>query len=190
MNASIIHRLNRSDPDALKELYDEFAPTIYRYVFSILHSDSDVQEVLQTVFIKIWDIRESLRDDTNIQSFFITISKNSSYNFLKKKYRERLFFSQLSESISQKAPELLESAIIEREINTKLSKLIDLLPAQRKKIFLLSRFDMLTYKEIAAQLKISENTVDTQMRKALKFLKIHMSDDISLILILFLFKFF
>ncbi len=192
MDKRTIHNLSKGDRQAMKDLFDYYAPVLYRYVFSILKSDVDAQEITQLVFIKLWDIRSSLRDNTNFTSFVLTIARNTSYNYLKKKYREKMIFSQINSSLPEIDTDNIqtEDMVLEKELKIKLEDLIDKLPLQRKKIFKLSRYDGKTYHEIAGILGISENTVDTQIRKALRYLKENLADEISLVFALFLINIF
>jgi RNA polymerase sigma-70 factor (family 1) len=176
----IIQSLSKGNSSALRQLYDKYAPSVYRFAFSILRNSHDSEEITQMVFIKIWDIRNTLRDDTNLTSFLLTITKNSSYNFLKHKYKEKLMFEKLELSLKDKTPELIDHSLIEKDLNDILSRLIEQLPPRRREVFVLSRFSGLSYKEIAAKLEISENTVDTQMRKALQFIKENLTNEISI----------
>ncbi|MFA5848395.1 MAG: RNA polymerase sigma-70 factor [Bacteroidales bacterium] len=176
----IVHNLSMGSSSALRQLYDKYAPTVYRFVFSVLRNPHDSEEITQMVFIKIWDIRSTLRDDTNLISFLLTIAKNSSYNFLKHKYKEKLMFEKMELSLKDKASGLVDNTLIEKDLNDMLSTLIDKLPPRRREVFVLNRFKGLSYKEIADKLEISENTVDTQMRKALQFIKDNLANEISL----------
>ena len=176
----IVHNLSMGSSSALRQLYDKYAPTVYRFVFSVLRNSHDSEEITQMVFIKIWDIRSTLRDDTNLISFLLTIAKNSSYNFLKHKYKEKLMFEKMELSLKDKDSGLVDNSLIEKDLNDMLSGLIDKLPPKRREVFVLNRFKGLSYKEIAVKLEISENTVDTQMRKALQFIKENLANEISI----------
>lgn len=176
----IVQSLSDGSSSALRQLYDKYAPSVYRFVFSILRNTHDSEEITQMVFIKIWDIRTTLRDDTNLNAFLFTIAKNSSYNFLKHKYKEKLMFEKLELSLKDNASGLVDDSLIEKDFNDILNGLIEQLPPRRREVFVLSRFSGLSYKEIASKLEISENTVDTQMRKALQFIKENLTNEISI----------
>lgn len=176
----IVHNLSMGNSSALRQLYDKYAPTVYRFVFSVLKNSHDSEEITQMVFIKIWDIRTTLRNDTNLTSFLLTIARNSSYNFLKHKYKEKLMFEKMELSLKDKASGLVDNSLIEKDLNDLLNGLIEKLPQKRREVFVLNRFKGLSYKEIAIKLEISENTVDTQMRKALQFIKENLANEISI----------
>jgi len=103
-----------------------------------------------------------------------------------------MIFSQINSSLPEIDTDNIqtEDMVLEKELKIKLEDLIDKLPLQRKKIFKLSRYDGKTYHEIAGILGISENTVDTQIRKALRYLKENLADEISLVFALFLINIF
>lgn len=178
----VVKNISLNNPTALKQLWDALAPDVYKLVYSILKSDDDAKEVTQMVFIKIWEVRNSLKTDSEIKPFLFTIARNSSYDVLRKKYREKIMLGNLQNGFDElyATPEDDEATAILRD---RLSELIEQMPQQRRSIFLMSRFQGLTYKQIAQKYNISENTVDTQMRRALKFLREHLSEEIAMLII-------
>lgn len=185
----LIQQLKNNDTKAFHELYISFAPILYRYLYSLLHSKEDTEDILHNVFCKLWEMRQQLRENANLEAFLITVSKNSAYNLFKSKY----YNSMLNESILDKdiaeiangSKENIngENDVIEHDLDNYLGKVIEALPPRRREIFIMSRFKGLSYKEIAEQLQISENTVDTQMRKAVAFIKEHISNELVLIIL-------
>lgn len=185
-------RLRNGDAKAFHELYLYFAPILYRYVYSLLHSKEDTEDILHNVFCKIWEMRNTLKDNTNFEAFLVTVSKNSAYNLFKSKYYSMV----LKESMINKDITDIgshpnncingENDIIEQDLTSYLGKVISNLPPRRKEIFILNRFKGLTYKEISEKLQISENTVDTQMRKALAYIKENLGNELIVILMTFI----
>lgn len=185
-------RLRNGDAKAFHELYLYFAPILYRYVYSLLHSKEDTEDILHNVFCKIWEMRNTLKDNTNFEAFLVTVSKNSAYNLFKSKYYSSILKESKLEkditSIANNNGNIVngESNIIGNDLSNYLGKIIDALPPRRKEIFILNRFKGLTYKEIAENLQISENTVDTQMRKALAYIKENLGNELIVILLTFI----
>lgn len=185
----LIQRLKSNDAEAFHELYNSFAPVLYRYLYSLLHSKEDTEDILHNVFCKLWEMRGQLRENANLEAFLITVSKNSAYNLFKSKY----YNSILNESLLDKNIADIancskdningENDVIGHDLDNYLGKIIENLPPRRKEIFILNRFKGLSYKEIAEHLKISENTVDTQMRKAVAFIKEHLSNELVIIIL-------
>lgn len=137
-------------------------------------------------------MRNTLKDNTNFEAFLVTVSKNSAYNLFKSKYYSSILKESKLEkditSIANNNGNIVngESNIIGNDLSNYLGKIIDALPPRRKEIFILNRFKGLTYKEIAENLQISENTVDTQMRKALAYIKENLGNELIVILMTFI----
>lgn len=181
MIKEVVKNISLNNPTALKQLWDALAPDVYRLVFSILKSDDDAKEVTQMVFIKIWEVRNSLKTDSEIKPFLFTIARNSSYDVLRKKYKEKMMLGNLQNGFDELV--VTDDDEVTDILRNRLGELIEQMPQQRRSIFLMSRFHGLTYKQIAQKYNISENTVDTQMRRALNFLRKHLSDEIAMLII-------
>ena len=181
-------RLRHGDAKAFHELYLYFAPILYRYVYSLLHSKEDTEDILHNVFCKIWEMRNTLKDNTNFEAFLVTVSKNSAYNLFKSKYYSMVLKESMMNNDIGNSNNCIngENDIIEQDLTSYLGKVISNLPPRRKEIFILNRFKGLTYKEIANMLQISENTVDTQMRKALAYIKENLGNELIVILMTFI----
>lgn len=181
-------RLRNGDAKAFHELYLYFAPILYRYVYSLLHSKEDTEDILHNVFCKIWEMRNTLKDNTNFEAFLVTVSKNSAYNLFKSKYYSMVLKESMMNNDIGNSNNCIngENDSIEQDLTSYLGKVISNLPPRRKEIFILNRFKGLTYKEIANMLQISENTVDTQMRKALAYIKENLGNELIVILMTFI----
>ena len=116
----------------------------------------------------------------------MTITRNTVYNFFKQRYNQRTLSENLAKQAGKVEPPS-DELLIKSELFGLLQQLVDSLPTKRREIFILNRFKGYTYREIAEMLNISENTVDTQMRKALETLKDGLSNEIitSFIFVLF-----
>lgn len=183
---SLVKSLVQGDGLALQKLYKIYSPKLYRFIYGIIKNHDDTEDILQTVFIKLWDSRERLRTDTCFEAFLMTVARNTVYNFFKQRFNQRC----LSEKIASQGDKIVppsDELLIESELFGLLQRLVDGLPEKRKEIFILNRFKGYTYREIAEMQGISENTVDTQMRKALEYIRSGLSKDI---LSSFIFLFF
>lgn len=182
----LVEKLLQGDPLALKKLYKIHSPKLYRFIYGAIKDHDDTEDILQTVFIKLWDSHERLRTDTCFEAFLMTIARNTLYNHFKQRYNQRLLSEEYQKQAGVEALPS-DSVLIETELFGLLQELVESLPAKRREIFVLNRFKGYTYREIAELLNISENTVDTQMRKALESIKKGLSKEIlsSFIFILF-----
>jgi RNA polymerase sigma-70 factor, ECF subfamily len=136
---------------------------------------SDAEEIVQDVFVKIWEKRDQIIIKGSISAYINTSVKNSCLNYLKHasivKTYERAELTRLSID-----PSDIEEEICDVELESTILAAIDELPPQRKKVFLLSRVDGLKYHEIAEKLGLSIKTIEAQMGKALKQLRVRLKE--------------
>lgn len=182
----LVTDLSNGDALALQKLYKMHSSKLYRFIYSATKDHDDTEDILQTVFIKLWDSHDKLRTDTCFPAFLMTITRNTLYNFFKQRYNQRNLIENFAKQEGRVGPSSDES-LIESELFELLHTLVEALPPKRKEIFILNRFKGHTYREIAEMLEISENTVDTQMRKALDFVKVGLSKEVltSIVFVLF-----
>jgi len=156
----------RMDKDSFEKLFREYFPPLISFARKILVDEDDAREVVQNVFVSLWEKRKEIDLSTSLKSYLFTSVHNRSLNVI----RDRKKFS--SEELPDKAGDWDVSAQIESmELEEKINGALQALPEKCRKIFELNRFDGLKYSEIAAQLKISIKTVENQMSKALKILR-------------------
>ena len=174
-HVEIVQQLKADKRKAFNMVYYEYYEMLL-YVGSQYVADmEDVKEAVQDAFVKLWENRKGLKEDSNIRNFLYTIVKNNCLNILKKnevilKSQERLEWKEMQ--YRYEAFEPLEFNNMEfEELKDIIEKAIDRLPEHCKRVFKLSRFEQLKYKEIAEELGISEKTVEGHMTKAIKLLK-------------------
>jgi len=157
---------NRIDHQVLEELFKTYFTPLMAFSRKILGDEDDAREVVQQVFIRLWEKRGDIDLSTSLKSYLFTAVNNRSLNVI----RDRKKFS--SEEVPEgpgdwDVSEELESVELEEKIRGAISSL----PERCRLIFELSRFEGLKYAEIALKLDISVKTVENQMTKALKILR-------------------
>lgn len=152
-----------------EKLFHQYRPGLLSFAHSIINSRTDSDEIVNDVFLAIWDKRNELELGLGIKSYLFTAVKNRCLNHLKK---NKLPFAEMSDEmpVAANSPGVLEQ-IMAREAEKRIQFLIDQLPKKCKQVFLLSRMQELSYKEIAEIMDISPKTVENQIGLALKFLK-------------------
>ncbi len=166
----LVRRLRKGNVSAFNLIFEFYHQKVYNFCRQLLRKQEDAEEVTQEVFIALWQNREKMTIDTKLTTYIYSIARNQIYNI----YRKSLYIQTYIEYLNanEKKPKLFtEDDVLYNELNRFLNETIENLPPKRKEVFKLSRFDGLTYKEIAERMKISENTVDVQIRKALGFLR-------------------
>jgi len=167
----LLIRLKKGDILAYDQIYHRYSHKLYSFVFRILKDEADSEDIVQEVFIKIWELREKLDDHKLLNSLIFTIAYNNSISLIRKKissskYREHL----RNESVIPFADNSF-SEIEFNELNRQVKKLIESLPEKQKRVYLSHREQGLTYPEIAEEMGISRNMVENHMVKSLKYLR-------------------
>lgn len=159
--------------------YKSLAQTAFRIV-----NDKDVAEdLVQDIFCKLWEKRSELQINTSVKSYLYQSTINHSLNYLKKLKRAEIrdvhFYS--STSAEENTSDRLFAV---KEMSERVQIAVNLLPGACRNVFILSRFEHLSYKQIAATLNISVKTVENQMIKALKHLRKHLGCVIEFLIFL------
>jgi len=161
--------ISNGSHEAFSRFFDIYEKSIYGFLYNMLRSREEAEELLQVVFMKIWENRSTINHELSLEAYLYTIAKNSALNMLHQKVRKLLFEQQLIDNF--KVSEDGEASLIEKDLKRHIDNLITHIPERRREIFKLRYEKELSYKEIAEQLNISENTVDTQIRNALNYLR-------------------
>lgn len=167
---TLLSRFKNGDEEAFKVIYEKYAAKIYRFVYSFLKNKEQVEEVVQETFLSIWINREKLNENSPLEPYIFTISKRLVIDTFRKststdKLRATLFARITEEN------NLTEENIIFSDLMRFTENAISKLPKQQQTVFRLSRFDGLSYDEIASQLNISKNTVKNHLIVALKTIR-------------------
>jgi RNA polymerase sigma-70 factor (family 1) len=163
---------------AFDQVYELFSHKLFSFVFKILKNEADAEDIVQEVFVKIWESRDKLEDYKLLNSYFFTIAYNNSIDLIRKRINNNKYLEHLKNSSVISFTPTSISEIEFNELNIQVEKLIANLPERQKRVYLLHREEGLTYTEIAEQLGISKNTVENHMVKALKYLRQNMDSSL------------
>lgn len=158
------------------------------FLKKVLPVGEDEESVMQEIYLKLWSKRTTVETDKNFEIFLFTLARNMVIDVMRKRLSKQKYLENLYSQLKEEQINSMDTlaAVEYSELEQKIFELINKLPEKRQEIFKLNRIEGLTYKEIAAKLDISENTVDTQIRKALSFLRSEMKNFISLLLLVYL----
>ena len=145
-----------------RELYLNYHPIIFKVAVYILKEESSAEDIVQEIFMKIWNKQSILSEVDNLKTYLISMTRNMAFDKLKAQKKESEHILQL-----ERAPEE-EEFTEDDEFRKVLEKAVSQLPPKCRLIFSLSRFEGLSNDEIAEYLEISKRTVETQISLALK----------------------
>ncbi|KAF0237012.1 MAG: RNA polymerase sigma-70 factor expansion family [Prolixibacteraceae bacterium] len=169
-DSELAGKVKTGEKKAYQELFERYAPRISRFSLSYLKNNADAEELVQDVFLKIWEKRDNLDQSKNIKAFIFKVAVNTIYDFIRHKNIENAF-SDFVRSNSETSSNNTWHTVIFDEMQENLQKLVAQLPEQQQKIFQLSREEGLTSKEIAVKLNLSKRTVENHLYRAVSFLK-------------------
>ena len=169
MDKVLIEDIKNGNEMAFRALYDSYWLKVYNFTQLYIISSSDVAEVVQEVFAKVWESRGLIDESQNLDGFIFIITRNIIFNYSRRYFNELNFRMTVLKGMenSYDIEEELEAA----DLKIYIDKLISLLPPQRQRIFKMSRENHMTNREIAELCAVSEKAVERQITIALKFIK-------------------
>lgn len=182
-NQDLAVLLNQGDRDAFKQLYLLYSPRIYKKILQLVKQPAIAEELLQDVFVKIWEKRGYIDAEKSFQSFLYRIAQNLVTDLFRRLALDRKMMESFIAEASDAYIPFDES--VETETKQILQQALDTLPEKRKKIYTLIKIEGKTYEEVSHLLGISTSTVNDHVVKATKTLRnyFNSSDAASIALI-------
>jgi RNA polymerase sigma-70 factor (ECF subfamily) len=177
-NKKKLEILLQKEPEFVFEtIFRLYYDKLFQIAKVYLNNKEDAEEIVQNVFLKLWDGLNQLAGINNINGYLFTLTKNACLNFLKHRKIRSNYHSNKEEAIQiQYLRSETESLLLENELQTKIDEGIDSLPEKCKIIFIQSRIEGLKNAEIAKIHGISKKTVDNQISKGIKHLRLHLKE--------------
>lgn len=162
-------------------VFRTYYQNLCRYANMWTSNSDESEEIVQSVFVKLWEKKDVIKVDTSVKSYLFKAVYHSSLNAIKhKKVKEQ--YAQMKEH--QELHSEMQSNISLKELEKRVEIALSELPDQCRLIFKMSRFQELKYREIAEVLNLSVKTVENQMGKALKLMRHNLADFLSVLLII------
>lgn len=175
-------QLQRYDDATFEQMFKTHYKALHAYANVMLKDDDLAEEIVQSMFLKFWEKRELLNIQSSLKAYLYKCVYHDCLNHLKHekiKFKHQEFTQHTMDTYHESASAKAE--LTELEVN--LGKALNELPEQCRTIFQMSRFEELKYREIADQLGLSIKTVENQMGKALRVLRLKLADFLTLILL-------
>ena len=166
----LVTKIRQNDKDAFKSLYDRYSRKIYFFSLKHLNDTYEVEELVQSVFINVWENRRSLDPDNSIKSYIYKAVVNYIINYLRKK-AIRASYIETELKKGERSSDITYEQIFFEDLERSIDSIVGTLPAQQQKIFSLNRSEGLTHEEIARQLGLSVRTVENQMYRSVQLIR-------------------
>lgn len=171
----LVLKLQKGDVEAFDLVYEKYAGKLYGFTLKYLKSTNETEELVQSVFLKVWENHKTLRKESSFKSYLFTIAYNEICNtFRRRSHLQKFIGEQLIENsqITSETEELIDYNSIRERIEQIISKL----PERQRTIFLKSREEGKSNREIAIELGLSSGTVDNYISESLKFIRSNLQD--------------
>jgi RNA polymerase sigma-70 factor, ECF subfamily len=180
----LIKQLQKGNYLAFNQLYAKYFQKLYGFSSRITGNKADAEEIVQEVFIKVWEIRETLDPEKSFNSLLFTIAKRKIYNKARARIYNQIYVDYMRLHLKC-TEELTEQEISFNETQFILNNAISHLPDKRRQIFMLSKIEGLSNKEIALRMNTSVSNIENHINKALKMVRNHMLKNEILIWLIF-----
>jgi RNA polymerase sigma-70 factor (ECF subfamily) len=167
---ALLQQLADGDRDAFRTLYDLHRDKLFFFTVRLTESRQLAEDILQDVFIKVWQMRDTLKEIRSFDAWLFTLAKNQVINGLRRASMERSILANIKEATTEEADSVTQS-INFRETNRFLQEAINQLPPQQKKIYYLRQEQGLKNWEIAHMLNISPLTVKKHCAQAVRSIR-------------------
>jgi RNA polymerase sigma-70 factor, ECF subfamily len=182
LDNQVLETIKSGNESAFEMIFKSYYQPLCRYAYTFLQDKEEAEEVVQSVFISLWEKRNALEIQTSFKAYLYRMVRNSCLNLIKhEKVKQQHAAHELA--VAEVSYDSVSEKVNASELTLKISEAMKVLPEQCRLVFQLSRFEELKYQEIADQLQISVKTVENHMGKALKIMREQLKDYLPLFLI-------
>jgi RNA polymerase sigma-70 factor (ECF subfamily) len=183
-DTQIVDLLAKKDQIVFEQVFKEHFKNLHAYAAAIVRDEPAAEEIVQNVFLKLWDRGGQFSIQSSVAAYLYRAVHNESLNYLKHEKVKQSYIQHAKHSMSDSTRETTSKKVLLAELEQKIKTALSELPEQCRTIFQMSRFEELKYQQIADKLGISIKTVEAQMGKALKLLRVKLVDYLPLITLL------
>jgi RNA polymerase sigma-70 factor, ECF subfamily len=178
-NTELVTLLKKGDMAGFDAIYNKYCHKLHQFVLMYLKQKEDAEEIVQEVFIKIWQSKNKIDVYASFESFLFTIAYNATMSLLRKRMSETKSREYLKSLQQVSSAEQVLDEIQYKDLKQKVESLLKQLTPRQEEIYRLSREKGLTHEDIARKLNISESTVNNHLVKTIKFLKSHIDSGLA-----------
>ena len=188
-DSSLIGKLKNGDASSFEVIYKSHYRRIFHFALQYIHDEEVCSNIIQDVFSSLWDNKEKLTAETNLNAWLFTVTKNRCLKYIRDMKSEERHLGNLAEQrmslIHDALYSLDTSPMAFQEIENIIQLTLNILTPQCRKAFEMSRFDEKKYSEIADEMQIAQKTVETHISSALKIFRTALKDYLPLVIFLF-----
>ncbi|SEN16049.1 RNA polymerase sigma-70 factor, ECF subfamily [bacterium A37T11] len=172
-DAHLLYLLKISDERAFEEVYKRYSFVLLRHAQRMLTNKEECRDILQEVFIKLWEKRIYLLSDTNLSAYLYTLIRNRILDVLSH-HKVQVNYLREATIMPPDAPLEADRLLREKELSRLIEQELAHMPGRMREVFVLSRYEYLSHHEIAVRLNISVFTVKSQINNAIHRIRVRL----------------
>lgn len=178
----LLSALRQDNKEAFSLLFQKYYTDLVLFCGNFVRDKSSCEDIVQSIFLKLWNDRKSIRIETSLKSYLLRAVRNSCFDEFRHLEIVRQYESDPDHSVLDSYD--TENYILYSDLSAHLQQALDQLPAAYREAFEMNRFEGLKYREIAVRLNVSERTVEVRVSKALEMLRKLLKDFYQIALII------
>lgn len=183
----LVQSLQKGNVAAFDTLFEIYSPKLFGFALKYFQNEAEAEELVQEVFVKVWENRHSLKSELSFKSYLFTITLNHIRKFFNKRAVSLRYLKSIQPEENQTENFAFQTNDYETVMH-QIDGLISQMPPRKQEIFRKSKIEGKSSKEVARELNISVGTVDNQVSEALHFLRERLKkEDIPVLLFFMLF---
>lgn len=183
-NTSAPTLMHVDDTHVFEHLFKTHFRALHTYAYTIVREEMTAEEMVQNVFCKLWEKKQQITIQTSAKAYLYRAVYHECLNYLRHQKIKAAYQAYATQSMEHNDSAAHKVSL--RELEEKIGTALNDLPEQCRTIFQMSRFEDLKYREIAEQLGLSIKTVENQMGKALRLMRLKLVDFLPAFLLLLL----
>lgn len=185
----LVDLIREGDAAAFTAMYDQYKDRLALRLLQLVRNESYAEELLQDVFLKVWEGRAQLNSDLSFKAYLYRIATNMAFNFMKRASKEQVILTQIIQS-STELYNHVEADLLRKENQSLVDRILAGLPNQCRQVFVAVKLDGLSHKEASERFGISTHTVNNHLQKGTRYLKSYLTSPggLPLLLVLYLFS--
>lgn len=171
---NLLQLLRDDSKFAFDQIYSRYWEALFLYVVKVVSDSDDAKDIVQEVFVSLWNRRFELGEIRSLKAYLFTSARYQGLSFINNKFTKQKYLNSLATVFSEES-DLLNEQLDAGELNRLIDVEISNLPSKMREVFILSRRDNLSYKQISEKLDISDKTVKKQINNVLKQFRLKFS---------------
>ncbi len=162
----LIRSLKEGDKEAFAIFFNRYKDKLYGFLVGIIRSEDKADDLVQDLFLKVWQNREMLANVDNLNAYLYSIAKNLAFDNLRRFSKETLIMEELSKLDETAVDPTPADILMQKELGERIAAAVKKLPPQQQKVYMLRKEKGLQHEEIAQLLDLSVSTIKNHMKRA------------------------